>query len=123
MANDSILGSIRKMIGGVEGDESPFDQDLIININSVFTIVNQLGVGPKNAFSISSEDDTWSDFFDDNKVINLVKTYVYLKTKLIFDPPTTGVLHEAMERQIKEFEWRLKVEAEFSNGEEVTGDG
>lgn len=116
MANESILGSIRKMIGGVEGDDSPFDQDLIININSVFTIVNQLGVGPKDAFSISSEDETWSDFFGEEKVINLVKTYVYLKTKLIFDPPTTGVLHEAMERQIKEFEWRLMVEAESSKG-------
>lgn len=112
MVKNSILWTIRKMIGGIDSDESPFDQDLIVNINSVFTIVNQLGVGPKDAFSISGEDETWDDFFGDSRVINLVKSYMYLKTKLIFDPPTTGVLHEAMERQIKEFEWRLMSGAE-----------
>lgn len=112
MASKSILGDIRKMIGGIETDDdsSPFDRELIININSVFTIVNQLGIGPRKKFHITGIDETWDDFFGDAEVVELVKSYMYLKTKLIFDPPTTGVLHEAMERQIKEFEWRLSME-------------
>lgn len=97
-------------------EESPFDQDLIIHINSVFTIVNQLGVGPEEAFFITGEEETWNDFFADSKVIHLVKSYMYLKTKLVFDPPTTGVLHEAMERQIQEFEWRLEIQSDYLKG-------
>lgn len=108
----SILGSVRKMIGGIAGEESPFDSDLIIHINSVFTIVNQLGVGPKEVYSITGEDETWDDFFSDTKIINLVKSYVYLKVKILFDPPTSGVLHEALERQITEAEWRLRVQGD-----------
>lgn len=115
---DSILASVRKLIGGIANDKSPFDDDLIIHINSVFTIVNQLGVGPKEPFAIVDDSETWLDFFGDTKIINLVKSYVYLKTKLIFDPPTTGVLHEAMERQIQEFEWRLAVAGDEARREE-----
>lgn len=112
---NSILGSVRKMMGGLdvmEGDQYPFDQELIIHINSVFTILNQLGVGPKTAFFITGESETWEDFFGDEKVVNLAKSYLYLKTKILFDPPQSGVLHEAMERQIQEFEWRLNVETD-----------
>lgn len=115
---DSILGSIRKLIGGIAETESPFDEDLIIHINSVFTIIHQLGVGPKEPFAIVDDSETWSDFFEDRQTINLVKSYLYLKTKLIFDPPTTGVLHEAMERQVSEFEWRLKVAGDETRGKE-----
>lgn len=115
----SILGSIRKLVGGVEteGGEGPFDQDLIIHINSVFDIVHQLGVGPDEPFFITDDSETWDDFFADVKTINMVKSYMYLKTKLLFDPPTTGVLHEAMERQIQEFEWRLQVAGDDSDEE------
>lgn len=119
---DSILGSVRKMIGGIDEDESPFDRDLIIHINSVFTVVNQLGVGPKDAYSITDDSQTWEDFWGDSEVINMVKSYMYLKTKIIFDPPTSGVLHEALERQITEFEWRLSVQGDTNrlhSGKEV----
>lgn len=116
---DSILGSVRKLIGGVDDEESPFDADLIIHINSVFTILNQLGVGPKTPFMIEDGTATWSDFFNDTEVVNLVKSYVYLKVKLMFDPPSTGVLHEAMERQIQEFEWRLTVQGSHNELEGV----
>lgn len=119
---ESILGSVRKMIGGIAEDESPFDPDLIIHINSVFTIVNQLGVGPKVPYSIKGEDETWADFWGDVEVIEMVKSYMYLKTKIIFDPPSSGVLHEALERQITEFEWRLAVQGDTNRlhaGKEV----
>lgn len=118
----SILGSIRKLIGGLDLPETPFDEDLILHINSVFDIVNQLGVGPKESFHITDDTETWDDFFGDSKVINMVKSYMYLKTRLLFDAPTTGVLHEAMERQIQEFEWRLQVAGDTTpiSDEEVT---
>lgn len=108
---DSILDSIKKMIG-VDKDYGAFDVDLIIAINGVFTILNQLGVGPEKEFSITGPEETWLDFFGVTDAINLVKPYMYLKVKLTFDPPNTGVLHEAMERQISEFEWRLAIQAD-----------
>lgn len=108
---DSILTSVKKMLG-IEADYEHFDTDLIMHINSVLLILNQLGVGPLTPFTITGTDETWSDFFSDVAVIELVKSYVYLKVRLIFDPPSTGVLHEAMERQIVEFEWRLNAQVE-----------
>lgn len=111
MLQESILNSIKKMLG-LDASYTAFDTDIIIHINSVFMILNQLGVGPEEPFTIISEDEIWADFLDTNKYLELVKSYMYLKVRLIFDPPTTGVLHEAMERQVKEFEWRLNVQAE-----------
>ena len=108
---DSILTSVKKMLG-IGEEYSPFDPDIIMHINSALLILNQLGVGPETPYLITGEDETWKDFFGDATPIELVKSYIYLKVRLIFDPPTTGVLHEAMERQIKEFEWRLNVQAE-----------
>lgn len=118
---DSVLLSIKKLVG-LDRAYTAFDDDLIIHINSVFTILNQLGVGPKQSFFITGEEDTWSDFFQDTvKQPELVKSYIYLKVRLLFDPPSTGVLHEAMERQISEFEWRLNVECDTQiQNEEVT---
>lgn len=120
---DSILTSIKKLLG-IEEDYEYFDTDIIIHINSVFLVLNQIGVGGSIPYTISGKDETWDDFFviSDQFPINLVKSYMYLKVRLLFDPPNTGVLHEAMERQVKEFEWRLNVQAESgpgSNGEEV----
>lgn len=108
---DSILTSVKKMLG-IDSSYEHFDQDIIMHINSVFLILNQLGVGPKTPFVITGVDETWNDFFVDSSPLELVKSYMYLKVRLIFDPPTTGVLHEAMERQTQEFEWRLNVQAE-----------
>lgn len=118
---ESILLSIKKMLG-MDADYNAFDADIIININSVLMILAQLGVGPSVPFYISGEGETWSDFLGDDKRIELVKSYMYLKVRLIFDPPTTGVLHEAMERQIQEFEWRLLVQADENKPSEG-GDG
>lgn len=131
-AKDSILLSIKKMLG-ICDDYNAFDQDIIIHINSVFMILNQLGVGPVGqCFMITGESESWEDFLKDNQKIELVKSYMYLKVRLIFDPPSTGVLHEAMERQISEFEWRLSVQVdpgvekilfEPTNNEEEDADG
>lgn len=109
--DDSILLTIKKLIG-LDQDYNAFDQDLIVSINGAFMILNQLGVGPLKPFMIFGANESWSDFSSDIDYVNLVKNYVYLRARLLFDPPNTGVLHEAMERQVTEFEWRLKIQAE-----------
>lgn len=108
---DSILLSTKKMLG-LDKDYHAFDLDVITHINSVFLILCQLGVGPKLPYSIVGEEETWNDFWGEQPPINLAKTYMYQKVRILFDPPSTGVLNEALERQIKETEWRMLVEAE-----------
>lgn len=105
--NESILTSIKKMLGPEEEYEH-FDQDLIIHINSVFLILNQLGIGPDKPFTIKDKTAVWTDFIPDGE-IELIKSYMFLKVKLIFDPPQNGSLINAMEKQIQEFEWRSNV--------------
>lgn len=107
----SILHDIKKMLGPSYDDDS-FDTDIIIHINSTFTTLRQLGVGPAKGYRISDEDNLWSEFVKDEEMLDSVKTYIYLKVKLIFDPPLNGTLYEAFERQVKELEWRLNVSVE-----------
>ena len=105
---DSILTSIKKMLG-ITKEYEHFDQDLIMHINSVFTILYQLGVGPSTPYMITDENNTWDEFIQDNTRIELVKSYMYLKCRLIFDPHQAGNVMESINRQIAEFEWRLNV--------------
>lgn len=120
--SSSILETIKKLIG-IDKDYGVFDTDLIVAINSSFTILNQLGVGPNKAFFITGPDDQWSSFFADNEKIELVKSYIYLRARLLFDPPATGVLHEAIERQISEFEWRMMVQSDWNGNSGDSGSG
>lgn len=106
---ENILTSIKKLLGIAEEYEH-FDSDIIMHINSVFAILTQLGVGPQKGFSIKDEDAIWSDFIDPTKHdIESVKSYMYLKVKLLFDPPLSSAVMESMNRMINEFEWRLNV--------------
>lgn len=105
---ESILTSIKKLLG-ITKDYPYFDTDIIIHINSVFTVINQLGIGPKEGFVISGDNETWSDFISEPKICEVVKTYMYLKVKLLFDPPQSSSLIEAINKSISEFEWRLSV--------------
>ena len=116
---DSILNSIKKLLGITE-EYKQFDPDLIIHINSVFLTLKQLGVGPKNAFAITGEYETWDQFLpEDNPNFEAVKSYMHIKVKLLFDPPTISAVMEAMNKMAKEYEWRLNVEAESAtSGEE-----
>ena len=108
---DSILTSVKKLLGIQEEDES-FDVELILDINSVFMILNQLGLGPVGGFFIEDKKDTWPDFLNDRDDLNAVKSYVYLKVRLIFDPPQMGYLVESINKQCQELEWRLNVQME-----------
>lgn len=115
---ESILTSIKKLIGITE-DYKHFDTDLIIHINSVFMILSQMGIGPDNGFSISDETTTWNDYLPEgDKNFEAVKTYMYLKTRIVFDPPQSSSTMEAIKQAISELEWRLNVEAE-QKGKEV----
>jgi hypothetical protein len=108
---ESILTSIKKLLGIAEEDTN-FDQDLIMHINSVFMILTQLGVGPSKGFSIKDENDVWSDFIPEQSPLEAVKTYVYMKVRLMFDPPLSSAVVDAINRNISELEWRLNVGAE-----------
>ena len=109
---DSILTSIKKLLG-ITAEYKQFDPDLIIHINSVFLILKQLGIGPEQGFSISGEYENWNQFLPEGSTnFEAVKSYMYIKVKLLFDPPTSSAVMEAMNRIASEYEWRLNVEAE-----------
>ena len=110
---ESILTSIKKLLGIAE-EYKHFDPDIIMHINSVFMILNQIGVGPSEGFTIEDETSVWTDFMSDMSKIEATKTYVYLKVKLIFDPPLGSAVTESIKRTIDELEWRLNVAAESS---------
>lgn len=103
---ESILTSIKKLLGITEEYEH-FDSDLIIHINSVLAVLTQIGVGPSTGFSISDKYAKWSDFIEDDSKLEFVKSYVYLKVKLLFDPPTSTAVAEANKRLCDELEWRI----------------
>ena len=107
----SILDSIKKILG-IDASYTIFDQDIIMHINTVFMILNQLGVGPSEGFSIEDNKKTWKDYLNDDTKLESVKSYIYLKVKLLFDPPLSTAVIEAIKQQINELEWRLNVEAE-----------
>ena len=108
---ESILTSIKKLLG-IDAAYNHFDPDLIMHINSVFSILTQMGVGPANGFSIASDGEKWTDFTDELPKFSLVKSYMHLKVKLLFDPPLSSAVIESINKQISEFEWRLNVAAE-----------
>lgn len=108
---ESILTSIKKLLG-ISEEYEHFDADLIMHINSVFMILTQLGVGPSEGFRITDESEIWTDFVSEPARIDLVKSYMYLKVKLLFDPPSSSAVIESMNRMINEFEWRLNVAAD-----------
>lgn len=108
---ESILTSIKKLLG-IEAEYTHFDPDIIMHINSVFMVLNQLGVGPSEGFTIEDDTSTWQDFIPDLTKVEAVKSYMHLKVKLLFDPPLSSAVIESMNRMISEFEWRLNVAAE-----------
>lgn len=110
---DSILQSIKKLLG-LDENYDAFDDDVMMHINSVLMILTQLGVGPKNGFSITGEEETWGDYLgEDISKLSAVKTYVYLKVKTMFDPTSSSVVNEATKEMLRELEWRLNSEIEY----------
>lgn len=109
---ESILTSIKKLLN-IEEDDTNFDEEIIMNINAVFMVLTQLGVGPSEGFEIEDDTSIWTDFIPDMRKFNAIKTYIYMKVKLAFDSASMpGPLIESFNRQIAEFEWRLNHAAE-----------
>ena len=109
---EKILSSIKKLLGLNDG-VTVFDTDIVIHINTVFSNLTQMGVGPQDdegkniGFKISTGNEVWGDFTSNDILIENVKTYVYIKVKMVFDPPTSSALIDAYNAQAKELEWRL----------------
>lgn len=106
---ESILTSIKKLLGITEAYEH-FDGDIVMHINTALSTLSQLGVGPSTGFFIEDKFATWNDFVPNSVLVNLAKQYIYLKVRLVFDPPQSSTVIEAMNRQISELEWRMNVE-------------
>jgi hypothetical protein len=104
---DSILNSIKKLLG-IESSYTNFDTDIIMHINSIFVILNQIGFGPEDGFTISDSEAKWSEYCE-KEMIETVKTYIYLRVRLLFDPPSNGAVMEAIKQTIQELEWRINV--------------
>lgn len=102
----SILTSIKKVLG-IDADYTVFDQDIIMHINTAFSTLTQLGVGPSSGFEIQDDTAEWANYIDTDMELNSVKTYIGLRVKQLFDPPATSYLVSAMEKQIEQLEWRL----------------
>ena len=108
IGSESILDSIKKLIG-IEDTETYFDSDIVTGVNSAFSSLNQIGIGPDDGFSISDNTKVWNDYLTDVRTLELVKSYVHLKTKLLFDPPSSSSIVEIINKEISEFEWRLNI--------------
>ena len=112
--DESILTSVKALLGITE-EETYFDDQIVMHINSVLGVLCQLGVGPSVGFAISDESQTWGDFLGDESTVNLsnlVKPYVGAKVRMQFDPPQSGIHAEAINKMIAEYEWRLNIQAD-----------
>ncbi len=107
----SILNDVKETLGIVAADTA-FDNIIVIHINSVFTTLTQLGVGPIEGFMITGASEDWDLFYEDAR-LNSIKSYMFLRVKLLFDPPATGFTQASYDRQILEMEWRLNSEVDF----------
>ena len=115
MNEESILVYVKKLLG-IQSDYNHFDPDIIYGINAAFAVLTQLGVGPESGFSISDDSTKWDEFVSDTTRLSLIKPYVYLKTKMLFDPPSSNILTDSINKTISEYEFRLNV---VSDGGEI----
>ena len=111
---ESILTSVKKLLGIAE-EYTQFDTDIIIHINTIFMALQQMGIGPKDGFSITDENDIWTDFMENSILLNSVKTYMYLRVKLLFDPPLTSSTVDSFNKLISELEFRMNSKVEYPN--------
>lgn len=108
----SILNSTKKVLG-ISEEYTAFDQDILTHINAAFATLNQLGVGAAAGFFIEDADAEWSEFSSDAVMLNMIKSYIYLKVRMLFDPPTTSFVLEAQKEQLQQFEWRISTQREW----------
>lgn len=115
----SILNSIKKVLG-LADDDTAFDTDIVMHINSVLSTLNQIGVGPEAGFAIEDAESTWSDLLGEDHRLNMVKSYVYLKVRLAFDPPGTSFAIDAISKMADQYEWRICNDPVMRNASDVS---
>lgn len=115
--NESILNTIKKLLG-INEEDSSFDIDVMVHINMAINTLMQLGVGPQTGYAITGNTETWSDYISDMSKLEMIKTYILLKVKLIFDPPNSSRVIESYENMIKELDFRLNVQVDPEMTEE-----
>lgn len=108
---ESILTSVKKMLG-IDESYTHFDTDIIIHTNTALAQLSQIGVGSIGGYAITGAEETWNEFIGDNPLLNMVKTYVYMRVKYLFDPPVSSAAAEAIKQQLEEFGWRIQIAAE-----------
>ena len=106
-ATNSILDSTKLQLG-IQPDFFPFDEQIITDINTAFSVLNQLGIGPEEGFSISDNSTTWDEYTTDIN-LNMIKTYMGMKVRVMFDPPVSSFALDSLNKQIAEFEWRMQI--------------
>ena len=116
---ESILNSIKKLLG-IEPDDTSFDQELIMHINSVFMVLTQLGLGPTAGFVITDASTEWNDYLSTRTDLESIKSYIYLRVRLFFDPPQNSFLVDSIKKQCEELEWRLNVQVDPPDDAEKT---
>ena len=115
---ESILTSIKKLLGITE-EYTHFDADIVLYINTILSFLTQLGIGPATGYSIHDASALWTDYMPEDPLTEPVKTYLFLRVKLLFDPPLSSAVIEAMNRSIEEFEWRLIHQTERSVNNDI----
>ena len=105
---ESILDSIKQLLG-IEVEDISFDKELIIHINGALMVITQLGVGPSTGYRIADKNNNWSELLGERTNLDAVKSDVYLRVRLMFDPPQNSFLVKSIEEQIKEYDWRIEV--------------
>jgi hypothetical protein len=105
---ESILNSVKKKLG-MTPEYTAFDEDIVLSVNSALSTLTQIGVGPAEGFRITGAAEEWAAFLGSDPAFEGVKDYVFLKVRMVFDPPTTSYMITAMEKQIAELEWRINV--------------
>lgn len=111
MADDSILDTTKQLLG-IEKDVTDFDTEILIHINSVFDTFHQLGLGPGTGFKIEDSSKLWSEYIQDTEHIESIRSLMYLRIRLLFDPPATSFGITAFEKEIEKMEWRLNVQVD-----------
>ena len=112
MTENSILTDIKDMLGYKDENYDAFDTEIILHINSALARLSQLGVDTSNNLQITSSEETWEGLFGDNSKLNQIQLFIFLKVKLVFDPPSSGTTTQSFENQVKELEWEINVTAE-----------
>ena len=108
---NSVLNTIKKLLG-LDADDDSFDSDICIGINSAILTLNQLGLEGTEGFIVTSDEQEWSDYLNDNKLLPMVQQYIHLKTKMSFDPPQNSIVCENLKQIITELEWRIRMVSE-----------